>query len=49
MNTSNYNTGEGSAFDLPSAFKSMQLGQVISVAPIPVNQTDPSQKNKDLL
>jgi hypothetical protein len=49
MNTSNYNTGEGSAFDLPSAFKSMQLGQVISVDPIPVNQTDPSQKNKDLL
>jgi hypothetical protein len=49
MNTSNYNTGEGSAFDLPSAFKSMQLGQVISVTPIPVNQTDPSQKNKDLL
>jgi hypothetical protein len=49
MNTSNYNTGEGSAFDLPSAFKSMQLGQVISVAPILVNQTDPSQKNKDLL
>lgn len=49
MNNSNYNTGEPSAFDLPSGFKMMQLGQVISVDPIPVNQTDPSQKNKDLL
>ena len=49
MNTSTYNTGEGSALDLPSAFKSMQLGQVISVDPVPVHQTDPNQKNKDLL
>lgn len=49
MNNSNYNTGEPSAFDLPSGFKMMQLGQVISVDQIPVNQTDPSQKNKDLL
>ena len=49
MNSANYNTGEGSSFDLPSGFKTMQLAQVVSVDPIPVNQTDVNLKNKDLL
>ena len=50
MNTANYNTGQPSSFDVGTgAFKTMQLGQVISVEPIAVNNTDPNQKNKDLI
>lgn len=49
MNSSNYNTGQPSSFDLPPSFKVMQLGQVVSAGPIPVNQTDPNLKNKDLI
>jgi len=49
MNSANYNTGRPSAFDLGTkTFKTMQLGEVVLVETIPVNQTDPNQKNQDL-
>jgi hypothetical protein len=48
MNNANFNTGSGPT---PSStgFKTMLLGEVVSVGTIPVNQTDPSKKNKDLI
>jgi hypothetical protein len=50
MNTSNYNTGRPSSFDLGTkTFKTMQLGEVVLVDPISVNQTDANQKNQDLV
>ena len=49
MNTANYNTGQPSSFDLGTkTFKTMQLGEVVLVESINVNQTDPNQKNQDL-
>jgi hypothetical protein len=49
MNTANYNTGRPSSFDLGTkTFKTMQLGEVVLVEPIIVNQTDDNQKNQDL-
>lgn len=49
MNSANYNTGEGRSSNLRNDFKTIQLAQVVSVDPIPVNQTDENLKNKDLL
>jgi hypothetical protein len=49
MNSANYNTGESSSSNLRTAFKTIQLAQVVSVDPIPVNQTDANLKNKDLI
>jgi hypothetical protein len=48
MNTSNFNTGIGPT-PSSSGFKSMLLAEVVLVDTIPVNQTDPSKKNKDLI
>lgn len=48
MNTANFNTGNGST-PSSSGFKTMLLAEVVLVETIPVNQTDPSKKNKDLI
>lgn len=48
MNSANFNTGKGPS---PSntGFKTMLLAEVVLVGTVPVNQTDPSKKNKDLI
>jgi hypothetical protein len=48
MNTANFNTGSG-PISSSGGFKNMLLAEVVLVDTIPVNQTDPSKKNKDLI
>ena len=49
MNTSTFGTGRAGDGGINPSFKIMQLGEVVSVDKIPVNQTDPNKKNKDLI
>jgi hypothetical protein len=48
MNTSNYNTGNGTTPSF-SGFKTMLLAEVVLTQPVKVNQTEPGGKNKDLI
>ena len=49
-NDGKFVTGEASAFAGGNAyFKTMQLAQVVKTGTVPVNQTNVSQKNKDLV